>query len=218
MHRAPLPPATERLLRRLAVHPGPDLDVTAAGALAGPDATAALAELLAAGLITERRPGRFSLPEPAHPEPDESARRPMLDHYLHTAYAAATALDPGRDRIALTVTESFVDTAAARNWLEAEMPVLLALLRQGNPPSYVWKVAWCVSGVLSRAERWPEQLRAQRAGIAAAVADGDVDAQVLISRDLGLACLRLGRPGLAEFHFRYARSLLPLGEDPGLPA
>ncbi|GIF14655.1 AfsR/SARP family transcriptional regulator [Actinoplanes teichomyceticus] len=57
-----LSPAAARLFRLLGAHPGPDLDAADATALAGADARAALAELVAASLLTERRAGRWAMP------------------------------------------------------------------------------------------------------------------------------------------------------------
>ena len=58
----------------------------------------------------------------------------MLDHYLHTAYAAALVLKPSREPLILAPPRSGVtpehlhDYQRALGWFEAEHNVLLAVL------------------------------------------------------------------------------------------
>ncbi|TDD27019.1 hypothetical protein E1287_35460 [Actinomadura sp. KC06] len=77
-----LPSQVARLFRLLALHPGPDIGVPAAAALAGI---------------------RTHLVRPIHdPDSDRrSASRRLLDHYLHSAYGAALHLHPRRGDISL---------------------------------------------------------------------------------------------------------------------
>ncbi|MEU4423007.1 tetratricopeptide repeat protein [Actinoplanes sp. NPDC024001] len=215
-----LSPAAARLFRLLGQHPGPDIGTAAASALAGDDARGPLAELTAAHLIVEDRPGRYGFHDLLRayaqelPDPDAAtAVSRMLDHYLHTAYRAATLLDPERDRITLPPPapgarpETLADTETARIWFAAETPTLLATLRacaQQDLPRYVWQLAWCVSDVLRRAGRWTEQFQAQEAGLRAATEVGDDDAQARMHRNLGRLHIRLRRFDEADQHFTAA--------------
>ena len=104
-----LSPDTARMFRLLGLHPGPDMTVAAAASLAGiaPDrARALLAELTRGHLLSEHRPGRYAFhdllrayaTEQAQDCDDDDGRRAavgrLLDHWLHTACAAAALLDP----------------------------------------------------------------------------------------------------------------------------
>ena len=109
-----------RMFRLLGVHPGPDITVAAAASLAGVSpgqARQGLSQLIRASLIAEHLPGRFAFhdllrayaAERAGAEDGEAQRRAaarrMLDHYLHTAYAAALVLNPDLDQITVAPPE-----------------------------------------------------------------------------------------------------------------
>lgn len=109
-----LTPAAARLFRLLGLHPGPDIGVAAASGLAGvpePGATALLAELTGANLVGEHSPGRYACHDlltayaadqcrEVETEADRAAATGrLIDHYLHTAYAADLLLNPARDPI-----------------------------------------------------------------------------------------------------------------------
>jgi DNA-binding SARP family transcriptional activator len=132
--------AAARLFRLLGLHPGPDITAAAAASLAGlPSAQARrlLAELACSHLITEHQPGRFTThellrayaAEQAHRQDSHAEQRAavqrMLDHYLHTTYAASQlinphpvyeAISPGPPGAGIT-PESLADDAAANAWL-----------------------------------------------------------------------------------------------------
>jgi len=94
-----LSPTPAALFRQLAVHPGPEVSLTAAASIAGLPARevrAALGELLAGNLIDEVSPGRYAmhdllrayaaeLLEPADRDP---AFRRLVSHYAHSMRAA----------------------------------------------------------------------------------------------------------------------------------
>src|SRR5262249_14950085 len=135
-----------RMFRLLGVHPGPDISAAAAASLTGSSlsqARAALSQLTRAHLLAEPGPGRFAVhdllrayaAERADAEDRPADRRAAahraLDHYLHTANAAARVLHPERDALALTARqpgvtpEEFGDYEQAMAWFEAEHRVLL---------------------------------------------------------------------------------------------
>jgi hypothetical protein len=115
-----LSPAAATLFRLLAVHPGPDIATPAAASLAGatvPLARSMLTELVNANLVNERVPGRYTFhdllrayaaellrqhaDEGRTADEGQSATRRLLDHYLHTASAAALMIYAHRDPIEL---------------------------------------------------------------------------------------------------------------------
>jgi len=80
---------TARVFRLMGLLPGPDISVLAAGSLAGVAAEKvyrALAELARAHLAEEHLPGRFRFHDLLRAY---AAVHRVLDHYLHTAVAAA---------------------------------------------------------------------------------------------------------------------------------
>ncbi|MBG0561180.1 AfsR/SARP family transcriptional regulator [Actinoplanes aureus] len=106
-------------------------------------AAAALAELVAASLISEHRPGRYDMHELLRAyaesllpraERDPAVRR-LLDHHLHTGHAAALCLDPQREPLRLppvppgVAPEAIGGEAAALEWFGAEHDNLMALIR-----------------------------------------------------------------------------------------
>lgn len=142
-------PAAE-LFRLLGRHAGPEIGVGAAASPAGrPERAvrAVLEQLTGDHLLAESAPGPFAmhdllralaaeLPEPAG---SGDARRRLVDHYAHGAYAAVMALDPLRRSIAVSapapgvVVTAFADRVRALAWFDAERPALLAAL--GAPVS-----------------------------------------------------------------------------------
>src|SRR5205807_2246488 len=126
-----------RLFRLLGLHPGGAITVAAAASLGDlPTARcrAALSELVAAQLLTEHRPGRYTchglLRAYAHdqaqtlrPDSDrQAAVHRVVDHYLHSAHAALR-LAYGPPKVAPTPArpgvrpEQHPDRPAALRWL-----------------------------------------------------------------------------------------------------
>ncbi|MFJ7057226.1 BTAD domain-containing putative transcriptional regulator [Streptomyces microflavus] len=153
---AELAPGTRRLLRLLALHPGPDITKAAAAALpgagAGPGGGAegvrrSIEELLDCHLLAEPVLGRYQLHDLTRAfalrmctaEESESARDEalgrLLGHYLTSAHRAhrlthprRRALEPEPGQLCLYAAE-FGDSQEAAAWLEAERANLLAAAR-----------------------------------------------------------------------------------------
>ncbi|MGE5830027.1 MAG: BTAD domain-containing putative transcriptional regulator, partial [Micromonosporaceae bacterium] len=140
-------PPAQRLFRLLGLHPGPDISAAAAASLAAltpSEARPLLAELTAASLLAEHRPGRYILHDllrgyATHlaetidtDQQRHAATGRILDHYLHTVLPATRLLDPGRDPIPLAPARAGVtpeqpgDHAQALRWFTVEHQVLLA--------------------------------------------------------------------------------------------
>jgi hypothetical protein len=109
-----LSPAAARLFRLLALHPGPEVSPDSAASLTGlprPQTRRLLIELGRASLVTEHSPHRYTFHDllrayaadltGTHDPVShrQSATGRLIDHYLHTGYAAARLLNPSRDPI-----------------------------------------------------------------------------------------------------------------------
>ncbi len=205
-----------RMFQLLGVHPGPDITVPAAASLAGladGQARQALAELTQAHLMTEHAPGRFTFhdllrayaAEQASGLPGAERRAAihrMLDHYLHTAYAASHLIHPYRDPIArdpsrpLVRPEELGGRQQAMEWFRAERQVLLAVISQAAAgrefSAYAWQLPWTAAMYFNWDGCWQELAATQQAALAASVAAGDRVGQAEAHRFLGLANIRTG--------------------------
>lgn len=222
-----LDPAAARMFRLLGAHPGPDISLQAAASLAGipPDeARDATRELARAGLITEHVPGRFAFHDLLRAYAAEKslgrggergqARHRMLDHYLHTAYAAALLLNPPtRHPISLDPArpgagpEAIGSGERALAWFEAEFRVLLAVIQVADdgPGRHAWQLPWTLALFSDRGGHWHDWSAAQQVALAAAERLGDTAGQAHAHLDLGYVGTRLGRHQAADSHL--ARSL-----------
>jgi tetratricopeptide (TPR) repeat protein len=233
-----LGPGAARLLRLLSQHPGDDIGLPAAASLAGVDGRQArldLAELTEAGLLTEHLPGRYALHDLLRAYAGElfhkteagadrtAAPRRLLDHYLHTAYAASVLTHPPFSTISLappqpgTTPERLADRAAAEDWFTAERTVLLAVIRHAAAAghgTHAWQLSWAVAGHLDRRGFWQEWNAALQLALDAAARDGDRYGQAHTHRDLGRVCFRLGHHDDAYTHLARAMELFQAVDDP----
>jgi tetratricopeptide (TPR) repeat protein len=229
-----------RMFRLLSLHPGPELATAAAASLAGTtprQAQRSLAELTRAHLLTERRRGRFSCHEllrayaaelagglDSAAERDAALHR-LLDHYLHTAYAATSLLYPREegvelDRPADGVLPGRWETAeAALTWLAHEYRALDSLVGQAFAAGFAvhaWKLAWAVCEFLHRQGHWTEQVATQLIALDATRALGDLTGQAHAHRGLGTAYGRSGDFDAATAHLEASRDLFAgLGDAAG---
>jgi tetratricopeptide (TPR) repeat protein len=233
--------AAARLFRLLGLHPGPDIAAAAAASLTGTTKRIAqrlLAELADANLVTEHLPGRYALHdllrsyagELAYAVDDAALRRAalrrMLDHYLHTAHAAAILCDPHRvDPVQLSAVppdvtpENLADSGRAQSWFTVEHPVLLAavpLAARAGFDRHTWQLAWAVAQFLFRQGRWDDVLTVQHVTLAAARRLNDQTGQAHAHRLLGVAHLGRGDFEQARSHNRHALDLFgTLGDHAG---
>lgn len=223
-----------RLAEELGADPSPELrqvhaDLLAGGvpsqasaSLAGVPVSAVrapLAELTRASLLTEHPPGRHSchdllrayateLCEAGDPDRD-AARHRIVDHYVHTAYAAALCLDAHTETIGpaapgpgVSVTE-FAGPDASLTWCAAERPALLATLQLATElglDRHVCHLAWALFVLLHPQGHWHDRAETQRTAVAAARRLGDPVEESRAHRDLAIALADLGRFGEAHHH------------------
>ena len=229
-----------RLFRLLEVHPGPDIAPAAAASLAAlppGQARNALAELDRAHLVTEHVPGRFAFHDLLRRYARVQARRydtktsrqaamnRVLDHYLHSAHAAAIRLHPRWEPVSLPHLQSGVrpercaGSATAWSWFEAEHPVLLAVIRQAastGQAAYTWQLSWTLMDYLDRRGRWHELTAIQRTALHAARSQADQQGQAHAHEALGIGYRLLARYDKAAAHLRKALSLFEeLGDQIG---
>jgi hypothetical protein len=221
-----LPGDAAQAFRLLGLHPGADLQVGALAALTGAatvaEAQHALGVLTRANLVRQSSPGRYGMHEllrayagelavATHPAPHRRmALTRLIEHYLHTAAQAMELLFPTRrqhcpDLARLhPLASSLTDVLAARNWLDAERPNLVAVTvsagRQGWPQHAIG-LAQTVSHYLDTGCYFAEALAVQGSALAAARLCGDHAAEAIAAEHLAIIRSRSGEPGGAELPY-----------------
>jgi tetratricopeptide (TPR) repeat protein/transcriptional regulator with XRE-family HTH domain len=213
-----------RMFRLLAVHPGPDITVPAAASLAGTserEARRMLAELSYGCLIREQTPGRYAFHDLLRAYASSQARSAdsqcerraaagrVLDHYLHTALAAALLLNPARSTANVSARRPGVTPERpasyeqAMAWFEAELQVLIAAIAVADENGYdvhAWRIPWTMADFLNRRGHWQQWAASQRTAAAAATRLGDTGAQAESRRLLANAHSKLGDYDQARAH------------------
>ncbi|TDB83040.1 tetratricopeptide repeat protein [Actinomadura sp. KC216] len=226
-----LTPQAARLFRLLGLHPGREVTVPAAAGLADVPvvrARALVAELARTHMITEPAPGRFTFHDllrayaaelaRAHEQEPErhAALDRMLDHYLHTAYAAALLLYPTAPVITLPPprpgarAQGFADYAAASAWFDAEYPVLLAAVEHAavtGRHTHAWQLCWTLVVYVRPRGHWHDWIATHHTALAAARQHADRWGQAHTHAGLGGVYSLLGRYGQAHTHLRKALHL-----------
>lgn len=228
-----------RMFALLGLHPGRDITIPAAASLAGitlPAAGRQLRELTAANLLTEHLPGRYTWHDllrsyaaeqapAAGGEDGRAAAGRILDHYLHTACAAALLLSPSRRPLSLAparagvTNEQLPGHQQAMAWFEAEHQVLLAAVALAAGTEFdvhAWQLPWAMAFFLDRRGHWHDSAAVQRIALAAATRLGDTPAQAMAGRALGKACVWLTDYDQARVHLAASLALYQqLGDRDG---
>ncbi|MEQ0559923.1 tetratricopeptide repeat protein [Amycolatopsis sp. NEAU-NG30] len=208
------------LFRRLGLHPGAELGVPAAAAVAGIDVATAyrLLEALADMHLIESVGGRrYRFHDLLHAyaahraerDDDADSRRAALTRlvtwYARTAQAADRLVFPGLEQPDIDLPAAgpdlpLADRAEALAWLTTEQANLLAVLRVATEPEAAVALA-AAARFLSLRERglWPLRLEAETLGLAAASGNRAAEAFLLGFRGDTLA--DLGRWDDAEADF-----------------
>ncbi len=226
-----------RLFRALAAHPVPEVSLAAAASLAGlpqARASALLAELARANLVTEYTAKRYTTHDLVRAYAHEKARtanaaadtqrvvQRLLDHYLHSALRAAILFQPGRKPLAISPAGDGVTIAApasqheALTWLQTDHRALLAvtvLAAEQGLDAHAWQLAWCLSEYLNFQGHWADWLRIQKTAVAAATRLDDRRAMALAHRGLGQALMHLRHFDEAEEQFRLAQPFFSQAGD-----
>jgi tetratricopeptide (TPR) repeat protein len=227
-----------RLFRLLALHPGPDLSTPAAASLAGipvRQARQVLTALTRAHLVTAHAPGRFRFHDLIRTHATElvdsvdsaeqrhAATRRMVDHYLHTAHAAAVLLDPHRSVVTPdpplpgVTPEEFPNHKRAMAWLTTEHLVLLAITGSADRAeldTQAWQIACAVGGFLHRRGHHHHLADNQQIALRAAQRLADPAMQARAHRGIAAASFRLARLDNAHTHLQRALELSDERDDP----
>lgn len=220
-----------RAFRLLGLHPGPDFGAPSAASIVGiaeARARLLLAELVRAHLVVEVAGDRFAFhdllrayaTELAHTEDEpgdrEAASLRILDHYLHTAHAAAIRMRPGRIPIELrpvspgTTPETFDQRSDAQTWFATERRQLTGavdLAARSGRAIHAWQLAWAIEDYLDYAGHWDELRSVQANALRATEQAGDRAGQANAHCGLGRAYGRLGEFDRAHEHMRVGSDL-----------
>ncbi|GHC74644.1 AfsR/SARP family transcriptional regulator [Streptomyces flavofungini] len=230
-----LPAAEQKLLRLLALAPGPGVSAPAAAALAGtdlPTTARLLDQLVARSLLESHQPGHFQLhalvglfaQERARAEDSTAARERavgrLLTWYLATAeqaaqllygtfysWYAAEAPEPDGSPTAPLVFRTPADALA---WLDDERAALLACARHAvrhGPRPFAWQSALALHGHLMEHGRRVDWLRAAQTGLRAAEAAQDEHARAVMHWSMCYVLWELARHDEALWHSAHAETL-----------
>jgi DNA-binding SARP family transcriptional activator/tetratricopeptide (TPR) repeat protein len=223
--------AQRRMFRLLGIHPGPDLDVRAAAALAAVDLSEA--ERLLEGLVDDHllqqlTAGRYRfhdlVRQHAHTtalaeEPEagrHQALRRVIDFYLHTAYNGSRQLDQQHPPLDLDaaatgcVPHALPDDAAAMSWFDANQDCVLAARTAAEDAGWdtvVWQLAWTLDNFHYRRGHLHHNIASWLAGLAAAERLDDLAGQARAHRRLGLVYPPLGKHMEALHHLKRSLTL-----------
>jgi tetratricopeptide (TPR) repeat protein len=199
-----------RAFRLLGLHPGPHVEPYAAAALTGvtvQQSRRALDELARAHLLTHAGPGRYGMHDLLRGyareltgsldtgQEQHAALTRLFGYYLYAAAAAMDALYPAerhrRPRIPRPATPvpPLAGSAAARDWLDSERAVLVAVA--GYAATHDWsghatQLATTLSRYLYSGGHLPEALIIFSHALAAARRTGDRAAEATALNDIGI--------------------------------
>lgn len=212
-----LAPATARMFRLLGLHPGAEVSIPAAAALAGETISMtalALDQLASTHLAEEIATGRyrchdllrayaFELAADIDPAIDRAAAtRNVLTWYLHTADAASRRIGGTRRRIALdplgpVLPLAFLGYDDALAWCDMEQANLVAAVQRAATEAGLEAIAWQILAAASdffRLHRpWAEWIACNEAGLAAARRAEDTQGQAWTLNELGRVYFELAR-------------------------
>ncbi|MFE7120573.1 ATP-binding protein [Streptomyces sp. NPDC057654] len=238
-----LPPEAARLYRLLGLHPGSEFSGSVAEAVLGEEAAAPLDLLYDANLLTDvadehtgeeryRFHDLVRLHALAKAEDVESADeraaalRRIADHYLATATRAEGIIDPqhltmNRDYGAgpVVTAEFGDDEVSALNWLERELPNLMAVIRGARPAGFAtvgWQLADAMWPLFLRRKFYEQWRTAHAEGRAAAQELGDTEAECRMLTSGGIGELGMESPERAlEMFEQAARAFRAHGNELG---
>jgi tetratricopeptide (TPR) repeat protein/DNA-binding SARP family transcriptional activator len=232
-----LPTDAARAFRLAGLHPGSALDVYAAAALTNTtvdEARRSLDVLARAHLMHLTSPGRYGTHDLlrayacdlAKSQDSEADRRSALtrlfDYYLAAAASARDALSPAerrqRPRIspAGSPTPSVADPAAARAWLDAERPNLVAVCTHTAAqgwPGHTIRLATALFRYLDSGAHFPDALSIHTDARNAASQTDDRAAEAYALANLGVVHMRQGRYEQAAEHYQEALPLFRAAGD-----
>jgi tetratricopeptide (TPR) repeat protein len=232
-----LPADRQRLLRLAALHPGQDLDAYAAAALTAgdlPTMRAQLADMYRDHLLQRTTPDRYTFHDlvrayasgRASDEDTPAERRVALtrlfDYYLATAATAMDTLYPAETRRRPDIhppgspTPALTDQDAARAWLDAERPTLVAVAAHTADhgwPGHTIRLSTTLYRYLNGGHH-SDALAIHGQADLAAQRTGDLAGQAHVLINLGATHIMLGRHGPATDQLQRALALSHEAGDP----
>jgi DNA-binding SARP family transcriptional activator/tetratricopeptide (TPR) repeat protein len=232
-----LGPEAAGMFRLLGLHPGPDIGLASAASLAAlpvPQARRRLAQLVNASLLSEVG-GRYVMHDLVRAYAAELASSAgqcrealggeavgrLLDHYAHSACAAAHALRSVRDAVLDgpprpgVAPERPADAEHALAWFGAEHRALLAAIGLAGAngfDTHVWQLAWALDDYLDGAGSWEDWAATGAAAVAAGERLGDPAVRSRAHRLLSRAYAALGRLEEAAAQLRHSLALAHEGD------
>lgn len=222
-----LPATEQQLFRLLGLHPGPDISLEAAAALAGRSRASTkrdLDVLVNAHLLTQpesrnryrfhdllRRYATECATDGSHRDEREAAEHRVLSFYLHTANNADRAAFPYKHGVEMlpvvdgVVSIDFSDVDDAMNWCIRERSNLSAIVRYAESRElhdYVLRLPSTAGEILQRAGYYDDLLGALTMAVRSARALGDVEGETYSLGNLGFVCLALRDFASAESYLR----------------
>lgn len=210
-----LAPDAARMLRLLGLHPGTDIGIPAAAALAAStsgDAARQLAALADVHMLGETAPSRYRFHDllrtyaaerAATEEPRAertAALRRVLTWHLHTADAADRVLVPTRPRIPLGPAAvkplEFASYADALAWCDVEYANLMAAVQTAaevGEDAVAWKLQIALASYLEIRRPWADWVTAGETAVKAAQRAGDLRGEAWLLNQLGHPYMGLGR-------------------------
>ncbi|MEV6037422.1 BTAD domain-containing putative transcriptional regulator [Nonomuraea sp. NPDC052116] len=167
----------------------------------------------------------FDGPSSSSSDQRRAATFRLLDHYLHTAHAAALIINRSRQPLTLdepqpgTSPENPADHDQAMEWFATEHPTLMAAVRHAADTGLgtrAWQIGWTLSDYLDRQGRWLDLLAAHSAALAVARRQADRFGEAQSHAGAGRALIRLGRLDDARAYLERAIALFTeLGDRDG---
>jgi tetratricopeptide (TPR) repeat protein len=217
------------LFQMLGLHPRPEVPAAAAVSLAGRPAVEThhgLGQLTAANLLNEHAPGRYALHDLLRayaaglagrldPASRRAATTRMLDHYVHTAHAAARLIHEHLDPIPVPLAapapgahpEHLGDAQEATAWLAGRRRVLLAAIQDAAASGFdrhAWQLTWAIDRSLDLGGHWHDLAHAWRIALGAAGRLAEPGAEAFSHRMLAVVSTQLGLHAEAYHHHQRA--------------
>lgn len=232
-----LPPPAARLYRLLGLHSGREFTGSVASALITTqgDAATALDMLHDASLLIDAAGERHRFHDLVRLHAAEKAwedetsqecaeaMRRMADHYLASATRAEEIIDPQHRTMArdygtgpLVIADVGAGPEAALDWLERELPNLMAVIRQARSagfPTVCWQLADALWPLFLRRKFYDDWCAAHQEGLYAAQDLGDAAAECRMLTSGGVGELGAGKPDRALKMFEQAAQLFLEGGD-----
>ncbi|HET7016151.1 MAG TPA: tetratricopeptide repeat protein [Streptosporangiaceae bacterium] len=230
---------SQRMFRRLGMHPGTDIDAYSAAALTGASLVSARRDLEALydqHLLTEPAPGRYRFHDLirmhartfAAAEPTaqcEAATERLLDYYLSALCAASRFVarrQPDVDVKAAVVMPVLADRTSAVTWLDTERLNLHSAADHAvasGRPAYAIAISGVLHGYLCSHGHWDQALALHQTALDAVHQSGDAPAEPRALTGLGIIQRLTGDASSASVSFARAfQASRDIGDGPGAAA